>query len=288
MPDPLGPATWTCSPRPHREVHVLEHHAAGGMPDRAPQVDGPAPSSRTGIELDLPTEGARHLQGLGSHRGPVDPVVELVDAVGELLLGLGLGEPATRLTQVRLVRVRPTGCAPGSFGPGPLVAYLGTGPLQPAHLTSGTLVRLSGRGVLVGPHRSRGRVRPRVQLRPSPVDAQRLGGHRVQQRAVVADHETEPAERPQRVDEQLAGVGVEVVGGLVEQQHVRAASASTSCGTTTGGTSATTWHDPAVGVSSPATSRSSVVLPPPLGPTTPTHPTPRSRSTLASTGNPAE
>ena len=54
------------------------------------------------------------------------------------------------------------------------------------------------------------------------VEVQHAGDRLVEQVEVVADHEQRAAVGAQEAEQPVLGVGVEVVGGLVEQQHVAA------------------------------------------------------------------
>ena len=51
-----------------------------------------------------------------------------------------------------------------------------------------------------------------------------MRGDAVEEPAVVRDHDGTAGEAEQRVFERAQGVDVEIVGGLVEQQHVAAAA----------------------------------------------------------------
>ena len=55
------------------------------------------------------------------------------------------------------------------------------------------------------------------------LEGQHVGGHPVEEPAVMGDHHRAPREGQQRVLEGAEGIHVEVVGGLVEQQQVAAA-----------------------------------------------------------------
>src|SRR5690606_23508865 len=63
-------------------------------------------------------------------------------------------------------------------------------------------------------------VGPRV-ARDASVDPERAGDERVEEGAVVRDHEADPAMSDERLEQRAARGGVEVVGRLVEQEHVR-------------------------------------------------------------------
>ena len=95
--------------------------------------------------------------------------------------------------------------------------------------------RGSGGGALRGPAsgpdgagpcarrvRARTRASPPVAAQRAILDGDRARAHRVEQRAVVGDEQDRPLEGAQRVLERLAALDVEVVGGLVEDQHVGA------------------------------------------------------------------
>jgi hypothetical protein len=60
-----------------------------------------------------------------------------------------------------------------------------------------------------------------VELESARVHPQGAVGEPLEQRAVVADDEAEPAEPDERLEQQVPGDTVEVVGRLVEEQHVR-------------------------------------------------------------------
>src|SRR5690606_19582083 len=87
-----------------------------------------------------------------------------------------------------------------------------------------------GAAALPGPRRAALLTHPLVLGPPALVGAQPPGldrdrprADRVEQRAVVRDEQHRALERPQRVLERLAALEVEVVGRLVEDQHVRPA-----------------------------------------------------------------
>ena len=56
----------------------------------------------------------------------------------------------------------------------------------------------------------------------APVEVEHAGDGLVEQVEVVADHEQGAPVVPQEVEQPVLGVGVEVVGGLVEQEQVAA------------------------------------------------------------------
>ncbi len=83
------------------------------------------------------------------------------------------------------------------------------------------LVRLDLRALLRLPRAPRRLVRAGVNPPRAPMNSQRARRQLFEQRPIVRDDDAHPAKAPQRPHEQRAPRRVEMIGGLVEEQHLR-------------------------------------------------------------------
>jgi hypothetical protein len=103
----------------------------------------------------------------------------------------------------------------------PLAAGVGQLRLRGAHGVAQRGALGQDRLVLGGPGGARPAVGALLRVDLAGAHAQRGGGQRLEQRAVVRDHHADAVDAAQRAHERGARRRIEVVRGLVEQEHVR-------------------------------------------------------------------
>ena len=177
--------------------------------------------SRRGPSTSRPPQRRLHLQGLQLNQGTLGGAAHHLHLPPEPRLGPGhlrLRGDGARVAVVPVLHPP----ARGALRRGGLLRAPGVGepPALALHVFAGLVP-----GVLAGlalglPLVSGGLVRARPQPRAAVVEPQRVPGERLQQRAVVGHHHPDAPEAPEGRDEPAPAFRVEVVGGLVEEQHV--------------------------------------------------------------------
>ena len=148
---------------------------------------------------------------------------------GEAVLRGTRGLAACSVTSAGVAGHAPAALAVGAHAALPLRRRIARVPhavrdavaIAPAAMRSAAAARAARRSFVAHPHvlgPAAGIAAQRALL-----DRDRARADRVEQRAVVGDEQDRAGERAQRVLERLAALDVEVVRGLVEDQHVRAA-----------------------------------------------------------------
>ena len=185
LPRPVRADDAQAGPGIEQQVDVAEQDGAGG------------PGDADVVQLDhLATEAGR--AGLRQADGPAPHALV---GTGRLDDRPGDGEPGLRLA-APLPR------------PAPQPRQLAAGEDPAARLALLRLVRPLGHGVEVGPV-------PAVDGEPAvTAEGDDAGGHDVEEGPVVADHDHRAPPPGQLGLEPLHGGEIEVVGGLVEHQHV--------------------------------------------------------------------